>query len=122
MDGIEVVSIEFADSVLFGRVILNDLSPANCEFAFYILRDEERVHIQWYSEHATVEFDTEGIPGTYQIIAFKRVDETVLGYVKSAQVSANIVEAPALEQAEPLERAEPFDRAEKTRMFRRLWK
>jgi hypothetical protein len=110
MDGIKVVSIEVVDSLLVGKVILDDLPPANCEFAFYILRDKKRIHVQWYSEHTAIEFDTEGIPGNYQVIAFKRVDGTVLGSVKSAEVSANIAEAP------------PLDHAETRSMFRRLWK
>lgn len=40
------------------------------QFAFYIYRNEVRVHTQWYGSTPVVRFDTKGEPGLYRVFAF----------------------------------------------------
>ena len=44
--------------------------PSDAQFAFYVFRNEERIHAQWYTTSAVLRFDTKGTPGLYRIFAF----------------------------------------------------
>lgn len=44
--------------------------PSDAQFAFYVFRNEERIHIQWYTTSPVLRFDTKGTPGLYRVFAF----------------------------------------------------
>lgn len=44
--------------------------PSNAQFAFYVFRNEERVHSQWYGSTTVMRFDTKGESGLYRVFVF----------------------------------------------------
>lgn len=40
------------------------------KYAFYLFRNEERIHAQWYTENSSFRFDTKGEPGIYRVFSF----------------------------------------------------
>lgn len=53
---------------LVANVVSSGLDAA--QFAFYVFRNEERIHAQWYTTSAELRFDTKGTPGLYRIFVF----------------------------------------------------
>lgn len=62
------VTILASDTHLHAQI--NGISGES--FAFYVYRNNERVHIQWYSPRREVEFEHGDIPGVYRVSAFSR--------------------------------------------------
>lgn len=40
------------------------------QFAFYVFRNGERIHVQWYTSDPVLRFDTTAEPGLYRVLAF----------------------------------------------------
>ena len=40
------------------------------QFAFYVFRNGERIHMQWYTSDPVLRFDTKAEPGLYRVLAF----------------------------------------------------
>ncbi|MEW5680650.1 DUF6270 domain-containing protein [Comamonas kerstersii] len=72
---INSVDIELSENIL-KAVIESD--AIDVKFAFYVFRNEERVHVQWYSDENVLNFDTKGMNGLYRVYGFiKTVDNKV---------------------------------------------
>lgn len=65
------VSISSNETHLFAEVS----DDAGVSFAFYVYRDNERIHTQWYSPQRKLEFKHGGIPGVYRVTGFIRCDD-----------------------------------------------
>lgn len=59
------------------------------EFAFYVYRDDKRVHVQWYSSSSVVEYDTNNISGYYRVNAFAKDSDGSLENKKSFPILGN---------------------------------
>ena len=51
--------------------IVSDASQTE-QFAFYVFRNGERIHTQWYSSNPTLRFRIQAEPGLYRVLAFLR--------------------------------------------------
>lgn len=40
------------------------------QFSFYVFRNGERIHVQWYTPNSVLRFDTKAEPGLYRVLAF----------------------------------------------------
>ena len=54
--------------VLVATVVVNN--PVGGQYAFYVFRNEERIHMQWYSASPILRFDTKAKPGLYRVYSF----------------------------------------------------
>jgi hypothetical protein len=75
--------------VLLCRISTGDISGKNPKFAFYVFRNERRIHVAWYSESPSFEFDTKGVSGCYRVVGFAKFDDGTVESVKSAPLFAN---------------------------------
>lgn len=67
-NNIEEVSITHDGGALVATVVTD--APHVGEFAFYVFRNGERIHTQWYTPDPVLRFNTEGEPGLYRVLAF----------------------------------------------------
>lgn len=75
---ITTVTLTQNGSVLSSVIEHEDKAGEGEEYAFYIHRNDERIHVQWYSPQNTLLFDTGGVPGYYRVAGFlKRADGSV---------------------------------------------
>jgi hypothetical protein len=65
---ISEVTLIIDHDVLVATVVTNN--PIGGQFAFYVFRNEERIHTQWYSTNPTLRFDTKAEPGIYRVFSF----------------------------------------------------
>lgn len=72
-------------------IILSE-ALSGTEFAFYVYRNEEKIHTAWYSELESFTFDTGGAPGYYRVLAFLRINGEFIEDIKSSPIFANPVE------------------------------
>lgn len=72
---IEKVSINSIDGVLHCKIILDRAPETQPQFAFYVFRNYERIHTEWYTKNQSFEFDTQGKPGCYHLQGFVKFDE-----------------------------------------------
>lgn len=86
--------MEFSGSEMKCSTALNE-KAGNAEFAFYIYRNEEKIHTIWYSTAGSFTFDTGGNPGYYRVLAFLKVDGEFAENIKSAPIFANPVAVTA---------------------------
>lgn len=61
----------------------------NAEFAYNVYRNEEKVHVAWYSEKPVFSYNTNGIAGYYRVVAFAKVNGEYIEQVKSNPIFAN---------------------------------
>ncbi|MFM5817777.1 alpha/beta hydrolase [Aeromonas sanarellii] len=64
-------------------------SEEEVKFAFYIFKNEQRIHISWYSENPVFHFDTQGAPGYYRVVAFLKNDNDLVENSKSSPIFSN---------------------------------
>jgi hypothetical protein len=106
-DKIRSVVAEMNGNQLTCQVTLREGLETKVDLAFYVFRNEQRIHVKWYSKDALLEFDTEGYPGYYRVAVFvKRADGTV-EIVKSVPLFMNPLQVTADEfpAADPEKRA-----------------
>lgn len=89
---IDKVSISSKDGILSCTTTVVTLADTKPQFAFYIFRNQERVHVEWYTENPTFEFDTKGVPGCYWVSGFVKFDETKKDKVDSKKLFINPLE------------------------------
>lgn len=81
--------------VLEGREFVANIlhSALVAEFAFYVYRNEQRIHTQWYTKSPTLRFDACGAPGYYRVGSFLRTQDGAIQSKESNPVFANPVTA-----------------------------
>src|SRR5262245_58520045 len=71
VNGIKRVILKHESGELVATVVC-EASPIG-EFAFYIIRNGERIHTQWYSPNPALRIGVQAEPGLYQVKAFFRL-------------------------------------------------
>lgn len=64
----------------------------SAEYAFYIYKNQERIHVEWYTNSPTFTFDTKGTPGCYWVSGYVKFDEENKGKVDSRKLFINHLE------------------------------
>lgn len=85
MKRIKKVQAEFIDGKINCLILLNE-SLENAQFAYYIFRNNERIHISWYSPNPSFNFDTKEVTGNYQVAGFLRLEKEPVEIEKSNQI------------------------------------
>lgn len=100
---IKNVSIFEAGNKLNAHVLPVPGAREDLEFAFYVFRNDERVHVAWYTTSTCFEYDTGGIPGYYRVAAFAKGADGVVEAAKSAPlfVSPVVVNEAQFAAADP---------------------
>lgn len=65
---------------------------AGTEYAFYIYRNQERIHVEWYTDSNIFKFDTKGIPGCYWASGYVKIDDNNKCKVDSRKLFINHLE------------------------------
>lgn len=89
---IEKISISLNDGIILCRADLSVPIEQSTQFAFYVFRNEKRVHVAWYSKSPSFEFDPQGAPGCYRMVVFVKFDEDAVETSKSASLFINPLE------------------------------
>ncbi|MES3709724.1 hypothetical protein QC590_15975 [Pseudomonas putida] len=89
---IEKVSIVAKDGILSCTTTVTNLSDSEPQFAFYIYRNQERIHVEWYTSNSTFEFDTNGLPGCYWVSGFATFGKELKDKANSKKVFINSLE------------------------------
>lgn len=71
---IQHLDVYIERNLLVTGISLNDLN-VDAEYAFYIFKNQERIHIEWYTKNSKFEFDTKGDPGCYRVQAFVKANK-----------------------------------------------
>lgn len=91
ISSIEVVAER---NLLKCEISINEVSEP-VEFAYYVLKNQERIHVEWYSKKTEFEFDTNGEPGCYRIQAFLKTSSGTSEYIFSKYIFANALDVSA---------------------------
>ena len=86
---IDVVETKQVDDILKCSIILKQKSIEQLKYAFYIFRYDQRIHISWYSDNSTFEFNTNGMPGYYRVVGFIKNDNGEAESAKSKPIFLN---------------------------------
>ncbi|WP_085626357.1 MULTISPECIES: heparinase II/III family protein [unclassified Pseudomonas] len=86
MKRIKKVQAEFIDGKINCLILLNECLE-NAQFAYYIFRNNERIHTSRYSPNPSFIFDTKEVTGNYQVAGFLRVENEPVEIEKSNQIS-----------------------------------
>lgn len=92
MKKIKKVQTDLIEGKINCTTLLNE-ELENAQFAYYIFRNEKRIHISWYQPNPSFSFDTEGAPGYYRIVGFVKLNDGFIESAKSNPIFANPVEA-----------------------------
>lgn len=65
---IKEVTLNNDNDVLVATVVTSHPDVGQC--AFYVFRNEERIHMQWYSASQSLRFNTKGESGIYRVLSF----------------------------------------------------
>lgn len=85
MKRIKEVQAELINGKINCLILLNK-SLENAQFAYYIFRNDERIHTSWYSPNPSFRFDTKDITGTYQVAGFLRIEKDPIEVKKSHRI------------------------------------
>ncbi|WP_416189513.1 hypothetical protein ACM67B_10140 [Neisseria sp. CCUG17229] len=77
--------------ILTSEIITEAIIKGEFLFAFYVYRNEQKIHVEWYQNNNIYSFDTEGIPGYYRIVGFAKNGDDIQT-VKSHPIFANPLE------------------------------
>lgn len=86
---IEKVSISSKDGILSCKTTLEIATESQLQFAFYIFRNFERIHTEWYSSSNVFEFDTQGKPGCYHVQGFAKLEDQSVIQSTSSSIFLN---------------------------------
>lgn len=86
MKRIKKVQAEFIDGKINCLILLNERLE-NAQFAYYIFRNNERIHTSRYSPNPSFNFDTKEVTGNYQVAGFLRIEKEPVEFEKSNQIS-----------------------------------
>jgi len=70
---IEKVTLDHEGGDLVATVVFD--APETGEFAFYVYRNRERIHTQWYSPNPILRFGIKAEPGLYRVLVFLRAPD-----------------------------------------------
>ena len=71
---IKHIDVRAEHNLLVSEITLNEISET-AEYAFYVFKNQERIHVEWYTKKSRFEFNTQGEPGCYRIQAFVKTNE-----------------------------------------------
>lgn len=91
MKKIKEIQADLIQGKINCTILLNE-DLENTQFAYYIFRNGERIHISWYSPNSSFNFDTEGVPGYYWVVGFVKFNGESVENAKSKPIFANPVE------------------------------
>lgn len=94
---VQKLEAEQRDGKICCQLILNDNVDADTVFAFYVFRNDEKVHTQWYSKSTHLEYDAAGLPGYFRVEAFAKRANGFMESIKSAPLFMNPVSVTAEE-------------------------
>lgn len=83
---IQSVAVRATDDVLQCQIVPDDINIADVSFAFYVFRNENRIHIAAYSSNNVFEFDTKGLSGYYRIVGFMKFPDGEIEHAKSVPI------------------------------------
>lgn len=89
---IEQVTISAVNGILSCTITFSNISEFDPQFAFYIYRNQERVHVEWYSSDCTFDYDTNGLPGCYWVSGFATFGKERKDKVNSKKIFLNPLE------------------------------
>lgn len=72
------------DGNLYARIDHN--AREDLVFAFYVFRNEKRIHVQWYGKSPELCFNCGGQPGSYRVVGFAKTPENALKQEKSSPI------------------------------------
>lgn len=100
----EVLLINDHD-LLIASIVTDD--AVGEQFAFYVFRNEERIHTQWYSANAIMHFDTKGESGIYRVFAFLLCPDgnKVTKYSKPVFLNPSVFTLSSVKKPENFDRA-----------------
>lgn len=70
---IKHIDVRTDNNLLVSEITLNEISET-AEYAFYVFKNQERIHVEWYSKDSKFTYDTQGDPGCYRVQAFVKAD------------------------------------------------
>lgn len=91
------VSAQVVDQKLVCRASLAAPVDPAPTYAFYVYRNDERVHVRWYSKDDSFEYDTAAVPGYYRVTAFVKYQDGSTEDMKSAPLFVNALPVTAEE-------------------------
>ena len=86
------VSVDLVGSALTSVITLNEGDDTELQFAFYVFRNDEKVHATRYSKHPRLEFETQGLSGYYRVTGFVKREGGSIEQVRSAPLFAHPLE------------------------------
>jgi hypothetical protein len=100
---IRSVTAEIDGHRLVCQAVLQDGLEHQVDLAFYVFRNDDRVHVKWYSKDTSLTFDTEGRPGYYRVAVFAKRSDGTVEIVKSVPLFMNPLQVTAdnFGEAEP---------------------
>ncbi|WP_177325481.1 MULTISPECIES: heparinase II/III family protein [unclassified Pseudomonas] len=88
MKRIQKVQAELINGKINCLILLNE-SLENAQFAYYIFRNNERIHTSRYSPSPSFNFDTKKITGNYQVAGFLKIAKEPVEFEKSNWIFVN---------------------------------
>lgn len=89
------VTAEIDGTMLVCQATLQEGLESKEDLAFYVFRNETRVHVKWYSKETRLEYDTAGYPGYYRVAVFAKRPDGTVEIVKSVPLFMNPVQVTA---------------------------
>lgn len=65
------VDASLENGILTGEIAAD--APAGARYAFHVLRNDERIHVRWYSPDRRMQLPVDDQPGIYKVVGFMRV-------------------------------------------------
>ena len=94
---IKNVLVRINEGILSCEIEIENVNDLRAQFAFYIFRNDERVHVHWYSDSPFFELDTNRSPGYYRVEGFVKFDDNHLENRKSSYVFADPIKVSSAE-------------------------
>lgn len=89
---LQKVNISSQEGILHCTISLDQESDTQPQFAYYIFRNYERIHTEWYTTSNSFAFDTKGRPGCYHVQGFARFSDDRIEQNNSSTLFLNPLE------------------------------
>ncbi|GIX24536.1 MAG: hypothetical protein KatS3mg122_1767 [Caldimonas sp.] len=86
------IRAELSGSTLRCEIVISGEEDPELEYAFYINRNDRRIHTRWYQKSRLFDYDTGFVSGYYQVIGFVRGRGGAVQSAKSAPIFAHPIE------------------------------
>ncbi len=85
------ITVSIKNHILISEITIEANIKKETLFAFYIYRNEQKIHVEWYQDSNCFSFNTEAIPGYYRVIGFIKNGDDI-HTVKSHPIFINPLE------------------------------